>query len=114
MRLFLADSAVLSTANDFRLDKGSKRSAERGLTNIEFRRAELENLPYADRTFDAVECVFGIFFVSNLAGGVRRTRDNRLESSRQSCCRSRSPKYGDTTAGTKAPTLCQLMPKETA
>ena len=54
------------------LDKGSKRAAERDLTNIEFRRADLETLPFADRSFDAVICVFGIFFVPDLRGAIRR------------------------------------------
>jgi SAM-dependent methyltransferase len=48
-----------------------KRAAERGLANIEFRRADLELLPFADRSFDAVICVFGIFFVPDLHGAVR-------------------------------------------
>jgi ubiquinone/menaquinone biosynthesis C-methylase UbiE len=53
------------------LDKGAKRAAECGLANIEFRRADLEYLPFADRSFDAVICVFGIFFVPDLHGAVR-------------------------------------------
>lgn len=53
------------------LDKGSKRAAERGLTNLKFRRADLEALPFADRSFDAVICVFGFFFVPDLHGAVR-------------------------------------------
>jgi ubiquinone/menaquinone biosynthesis C-methylase UbiE len=53
------------------LHKGAKRAAERGLANIEFRRADLEYLPFADRSFDAVICVFGIFFVPDLHGAVR-------------------------------------------
>jgi ubiquinone/menaquinone biosynthesis C-methylase UbiE len=53
------------------LDKGAKRAAERGLANIEFRRADLEYLPFADRSFDVVICVFGIFFVPDLHGAVR-------------------------------------------
>jgi SAM-dependent methyltransferase len=53
------------------LDKGSQRAAEQGLTNIEFRRADLESLPFPDRTFDAVLCVFGIFFVPDLQGAIR-------------------------------------------
>jgi ubiquinone/menaquinone biosynthesis C-methylase UbiE len=53
------------------LDKGAKRAAERGLPNIQFRRADLEDLPFADQSFDAVMCVFGIFFVPDLHGAVR-------------------------------------------
>jgi SAM-dependent methyltransferase len=53
------------------LNKGTQRAAEQGLTNIEFRRADLESLPFPHRTFDAVLCVFGIFFVPDLQGGIR-------------------------------------------
>ena len=53
------------------LNKGIKRAAERGMTNIEFRRADLEDLPFEDQSFDAVICVFGIFFVPDLHGAVR-------------------------------------------
>ena len=41
------------------------------MANIEFRRADLENLPFADQSFDAVICVFGIFFVPDLHGAVQ-------------------------------------------
>ena len=53
------------------LDKGARRAVERGLTNIEFRRGDLERLPFAERSFDAAICVFGIFFVPDLEGAVR-------------------------------------------
>jgi len=53
------------------LDKGARRAVERGLTNIEFRRGDLERLPFAERSFDAAICVFGIFFVPDLKGAVR-------------------------------------------
>jgi SAM-dependent methyltransferase len=53
------------------LNKGSRRAAEQGLLNIDFRRADLANLPFPDRTFDAVLCVFGIFFVPDLRGAIR-------------------------------------------
>src|SRR6476659_1736131 len=39
------------------LSKGSQRATAQGLTNIEFFRADLESLPFPDRTFDAVLCV---------------------------------------------------------
>jgi SAM-dependent methyltransferase len=53
------------------LDKGAKRAAERGLANIEFRRADLENLPFADQSFDAVICVLGIFCVPDRHGAIQ-------------------------------------------
>jgi len=53
------------------LDKGARRAVEGGLTNIEFRRGDLERLPFAERSFDAAICVFGIFFVPDLEGAVR-------------------------------------------
>src|SRR6516162_7252138 len=53
------------------LNKGSRRATEEGLTNIEFRRADLESLPFPDRIFDAVLCVFGVFFVTDLQGAIR-------------------------------------------
>jgi ubiquinone/menaquinone biosynthesis C-methylase UbiE len=53
------------------LNKGVKRAGDCGMTNIEFRRADLENLPFGDRSFDAVVCVFGIFFVPDLQASVR-------------------------------------------
>ena len=54
------------------LNKGSRRATEQGLTNIEFRQADLENLPFPDRAFDAVLCVFGIFFVPDLHAAIRK------------------------------------------
>jgi ubiquinone/menaquinone biosynthesis C-methylase UbiE len=53
------------------LDKGVERATERDLANIEFRRADLETLPFPDQSFDAVICVFGIFFVPDLREAVR-------------------------------------------
>ena len=48
------------------LNKGIERAAERDMTNIEFRRADLENLPFGDRSFDAVVCVFGVLFLCRI------------------------------------------------
>jgi ubiquinone/menaquinone biosynthesis C-methylase UbiE len=53
------------------LTKGIKRAEELSLTNIEFRRADLEALPFSDQSFAAVICVFGIFFVPDLSRAVR-------------------------------------------
>ncbi len=53
------------------LNKGIKRAESFLLTNIDYRRGDLETLPFADQSFDAVICVFGIFFVPDLSGTIR-------------------------------------------
>lgn len=42
-----------------------------GLGNIEFRVGDMLALPFPDSQFDAVVCVFGIFFVPDMAAAVR-------------------------------------------
>jgi SAM-dependent methyltransferase len=37
-------------------------AAKRGITNMEFERADAEDLPYPDASFDAVTCVLGLMF----------------------------------------------------
>jgi ubiquinone/menaquinone biosynthesis C-methylase UbiE len=51
------------------------KSADRGLRNIEFRAGDLLRLNLSESDFDAVVCVFGIFFVSDMAAGVRSLWD---------------------------------------
>jgi ubiquinone/menaquinone biosynthesis C-methylase UbiE len=46
---------------------GTGASAKRrGLENVEFRYADMTALGYPDSAFDAVVCVFGIFFVKDM------------------------------------------------
>ena len=49
----------------------SAKARARQLQNIEFRAADMLALPFPDRQFDAVVCVFGIFFVPDMAAAVR-------------------------------------------
>ncbi|MBO3752654.1 methyltransferase domain-containing protein [Streptosporangiaceae bacterium NEAU-GS5] len=44
------------------------KAAARGLSNVEFREADVERTGLASASFDAVICVFGIFFVPDMAG----------------------------------------------
>ena len=44
---------------------------EQGNATFQPRLGDLERLPFADQSFDAVICVFGIFFVPDLEGAVR-------------------------------------------
>ena len=42
------------------------KAANRGLSNVEFREADMGDLRYPDAQFDAVVCVFAIFFVPDM------------------------------------------------
>lgn len=53
------------------LELAQRKAQERGLTNIEFRHSDFEFLDPADETFDAVVCVLGIFFVTDMPAAVR-------------------------------------------
>jgi len=53
------------------LERARAKAAERGLGNTEFRRGDLLDLRLPVDHFDAVICVFGIFFVPDMAAAVR-------------------------------------------
>jgi ubiquinone/menaquinone biosynthesis C-methylase UbiE len=55
--------------NLLRLARG--KASQLGLTQAEFRLQDIEELDPSAETFDAVICVFGIFFVPDMASGVR-------------------------------------------
>ena len=55
--------------NLLQLARGKAQSQK--LENIEFRAADMLALPFADQQFDAVVCVFGIFFVPDIALAAR-------------------------------------------
>ena len=47
------------------------KAARRNLGNVEFRSGDMERLEFPDGSFDAVVCVFAIFFVPDMARQVR-------------------------------------------
>jgi len=49
------------------LDLARVKAARRGLANIEFRSGDMAHLFFPDRSFDAVVCVFGLYFARNPA-----------------------------------------------
>jgi ubiquinone/menaquinone biosynthesis C-methylase UbiE len=50
---------------------GRNKSQQQGLRNIEFRCGDFESLGFPDASFDAIVCVFGIFFVPDMEGAIR-------------------------------------------
>ncbi|HZE87922.1 MAG TPA: class I SAM-dependent methyltransferase, partial [Verrucomicrobiae bacterium] len=53
------------------LELARAKAKARGLGCAEFRLADLERLGVPDEAFDAVVCVFGIFFLPDMPGAVR-------------------------------------------
>jgi ubiquinone/menaquinone biosynthesis C-methylase UbiE len=53
------------------LDRARLKAKSRGVTNIDFRLADMTSLGYDDGRFDAVVSVFSIFFVPDMEGLVR-------------------------------------------
>jgi len=52
------------------LKLGQAKAKAAGLTNVEFHRGDMTSLGFPDRHFDAVVCVFGIFFVPDMEAQV--------------------------------------------
>jgi ubiquinone/menaquinone biosynthesis C-methylase UbiE len=50
---------------------GRARATELGLTNIEFRPGDFEDMELSSGGYDAAICVFGIFFLPDMARGLR-------------------------------------------
>jgi ubiquinone/menaquinone biosynthesis C-methylase UbiE len=55
---------------------GRAKAEALGLRQIEFRSGDMLDLRLAPGSFDAVVCVFGVFFVPDIASGVRALWDN--------------------------------------
>ena len=53
------------------LDIARTKSIAQKLHNVDFRRADMEALSYPDNSFDAVVCVFAVFFVTDMVKQVR-------------------------------------------
>jgi ubiquinone/menaquinone biosynthesis C-methylase UbiE len=50
------------------LELGRTKASAQNLDNVEFKSADMTALGYPDRHFDAVVCVFGVFFVPDMKG----------------------------------------------
>ncbi|UQA55855.1 class I SAM-dependent methyltransferase [Polyangium aurulentum] len=57
---------------DALLARGRAKAGSLGLSNIDFRSADFEAMDIPPEHFDAVVCVFGIFFIPDMAAAVRR------------------------------------------
>jgi ubiquinone/menaquinone biosynthesis C-methylase UbiE len=54
------------------LELAREKAKQRGLTNVEFRHGDMLDLGLDESSFDAVVCVFGIFFVPDMHAAVRK------------------------------------------
>ncbi|HSN97106.1 MAG TPA: methyltransferase domain-containing protein [Candidatus Nanopelagicales bacterium] len=54
------------------LERGREKARSLGLSNIDFRCADFEALDAPPAHFDAIVCVFGIFFLADMPAAVRR------------------------------------------
>ena len=71
-QLVAPDGSVLAVdLAESLLALGRRKAAALGLKNIEFRAGDMLALGLPPATFDAVVCVFGIFFVPEMPAGVR-------------------------------------------
>jgi SAM-dependent methyltransferase len=53
------------------LQLARNKSRQQGLENIEFRSGDFENLGLPNESFDAIVCVFGIFFVPDMVAAIQ-------------------------------------------
>jgi ubiquinone/menaquinone biosynthesis C-methylase UbiE len=53
------------------LDLGRIKAKQKDLNNIEFKVGDFQNLGLPNQSFDAIVCVFGIFFVPDMLSGVK-------------------------------------------
>ena len=50
------------------------KAQQRGLGNVDFQSGDMTRLPFEDESFDAVVCVFGIFFVPDMESALRELK----------------------------------------
>ncbi len=53
------------------LELGRTKAKQQGLQNIEFRQGDFEHLGFPDESFEAIICIFGIFFVPDMESALR-------------------------------------------
>ena len=51
---------------------GIRKATAQGLANVQFRAADFERMPFPTSSCDAVICQFGIFFMADMTGALRR------------------------------------------
>ena len=55
---------------DSLLELGQEKAGQKGLQNIEFRCGDFSQLALPDESFDAIVCVFGIFFLPDMEAAI--------------------------------------------
>ena len=66
--------AVRIVATDLNQPMLDRASGKQGMARVQFRQADAQNLPFADREFDAVVCQFGVMFFPDRVAAYREAR----------------------------------------
>lgn len=70
-RVGASGEVVATDISEKMVDQTAARAAERGITNMRFQRADAEELPYPDASFDAVTCVLGLMYPAEPQRAIR-------------------------------------------
>ena len=69
------------------LVQAKKKAHQKGIENVQFSLMDIENLAFAENTFDHINCSFGMFFLEDMEGLIKQFVDKLKPGGKfVSCC----------------------------